>query len=326
MKRLAVAATFVGAIVGAGFASGREIALYFAETSILTPLLSGVLLGVFCYLFSEIGRVTGGNAALLSPRLSKPLRFVIRGENAVTYCAMIAGGEEILYGLFNIHGGGIFSGILALFLVLWGADKIKWSNLFIVPAIIVMVFVLFFTNSTFPTGRKISALSAFSYCAMNVMGGGYLISTYSGDFSKKDSVLTSILSGVIITALLVAVYCVVCVEPDAVMPLLAAAEETGLSVVANIVAYLAIFTTLTGSLSIASGNKPTVAALLTAGALVVATFGFRSLVDKAYPVLGAIGGAVSLTYAFLYARYRYQKSRSKTAIRDVFSKSRRPIR
>lgn len=313
MKRVAVAATFVGAIVGAGFASGREIALYFAETSVLTPILSGVLLGLFCYLFAEIGRVTNAHPELLSKNLSRPIEWVIRLENAVTFCAMIAGSEEIVKNLFGIPGGGVVTGIIALLVVVCGADKVKWSNILIVPTIIVLVFWLFARTSAPLVLKKISFLSAFSYCTMNIMGGGYLVSTYSGQFEKKDSVVTSIIAGTVITLLLVAVYSVVSVAPDAVMPLLSAAEGVGLSTVANVVAYLAVFTTLTGSLSIAAKNNPYSAVLVTALSFVVSLFGFRTLVDKAYPILGAIGAVVSLAYAALYFKFRYQ-NRSKSIV------------
>ncbi|MBR1747851.1 MAG: hypothetical protein IJ735_06560 [Clostridia bacterium] len=313
MKRLAVAATFVGAIVGAGFASGREIALYFSGTSVLTPLLSGALLGLFCFLFLEIGRATGGRPTRLSKKLSLPLNLIIRLENAVTYFAMIAGAEEIVYFLFSFSGGGIVSGILVLGLVVMGADKVKWSNLIIVPAIVILVAVLFFKNAVPPKTGVFSPLSAFSYCTMNIMGGGYLVSGYSGDFSKKDSIVTASVAGVVVTGLLYAVYCVVNVSPESAMPLLAAAEEVGLSTVAEIVAYLAVFSTLTGSLSIASANKPSFAAVITAASFVVATLGFRNLVDKAYPVLGAIGAVVSISYVFLYARYQYRKKEKRPA-------------
>lgn len=111
--RFTATATFIGALIGAGFASGREIALYFANTSIITPLLAGVFLGYFCYFFLELGRIYKGDISQFLGKGSKVFDIIVRLCCLITTCAMIAASEEVVFNLFHFCGGGIITGILA---------------------------------------------------------------------------------------------------------------------------------------------------------------------------------------------------------------------
>lgn len=312
-KHLSTAATFVGALIGAGFASGREIALYFSETSILTPILSGVLLGLFCYLFLLIGRITNGNPLLLWGKGKFVANSVIIVSNTVTLCSMTAASEMTFFALFGIHGGGIITGVLALVTVIFGVDKIKLTNFFIVPVIIILILTLLFKTETAPHIGKIVFLPAFSYCTMNIIGGGFLVSTMSADFDKKDCAITAIISGIIMTVLIVAVFIIIQNTISDDMPLMSAATASNLATVGNIAMYLAVFTTMTSCLSVVSKNKPLPSIAVTALAFAVSVLGFRTIVDKFYPVLGVLGGAVSLAYLFLYL-YKTKKRRSQASL------------
>lgn len=319
-KKITSAATFIGALIGAGFASGREISLYFAHTSIFTPILAGLFLGAFCYLFLLIGSVTDGNPHLLLNRLGKPTDIVIRLCNAVTFCAMIAGSEEVVFALFNFHGGSVITGVICLAVVLCGVEKIKLSNLIVVPIIIIMIVILFFKEHTLPVTEKISVIPAFSYCSMNIIGGGYLVSTFSGNFTKKDCLQTSVICGAVLTALLIAVFMTIQNHLDDVMPLISAAADCKLDKIGNVIMYLAIFTTVTSELSIASKNNKITAFLLTSAAFVVSVFGFRTLVDKSYPIIGAIGSGITVMYLILYIKNRYRDKKHKTLKQSLSTK------
>lgn len=303
-KKITTAATFIGALIGAGFASGREISLYFGHTSVMTPIFAGIFLTLFSYLFLIIGTITGGKPSQLLHKGGRISDWVIRICNAVTFCAMIAGSEEVVYALFNFHGGSVISGILALLIVLWGVEKLKFSNFIIVPIIIVMVAVLFLKNHSLPPVEKFSIFPAFTYCAMNIIGGGYLIATFSADFTKKDCLQTSLICGTVLTALLLAVFFTIQNHLDEAMPLISTAAENGFAVLGNLIMYLAIFTTLTGSLSISSGNKFIPACIIVALSFTTAILGFEKIVNNFYPILGVAGGAVSLLYLFYFLHYK----------------------
>ncbi len=303
----ATAATFIGSLIGAGFASGREIALYFGHTSVFVPLLSGMCLGASCYFFLKAGRLTSGNPSALWGKGAFVAEFVVKISNAVTFCAMIAGSEEVIFSLFGFHGGGIISAVLSLIVVLAGVEKIKFVNFLLVPLIILTVAVLFFQSPALPPEEKFVILPSFTYAAMNVVGGGYFVSTMSGDFTEKECVATSVISGVVLTALLVAVYCIIRYDLSSSMPVLVAAKRAGMEKFGDIVVYLAIFTTLTGSLAVSAGKGKIKPVVITALATLASQAGFALIVNTLYPVLGTAGAVVTLLYLFFYFRKKIAK-------------------
>lgn len=302
----------MGAFTGAGFASGREISLYFADCSPVVPFLSGLLMGVFCYFFLLIGAYTQGKPELLWGKADKFADAVIKISNLVTLCSMTAASETTVYALFSFHGGGIITGLLSLITVVAGVKKIKLSNVIIVPVIIILISTLFFKNGELFFFGKLTFLSAFSYCTMNVIGGGYLVATMSKGFSKKDCIITASYCGIFSTILIMAVFFAIRNTQSYDMPLMEAAKLSNLALVGNIVMYLAVFTTMTSSLSVASGNKLYAAIIVTSVSFVVSVFGFRMLVDTLYPMLSVLGAMVSTGYVFLYIIH---KKRRKLSLR-----------
>jgi len=50
-KCLQICFIYIGSIIGAGFATGREIMLYFGDNGILSGIAAGVAMGILCGLF-----------------------------------------------------------------------------------------------------------------------------------------------------------------------------------------------------------------------------------------------------------------------------------
>lgn len=307
IKRTATACTFIGALIGAGFASGREISLFFARTSIFTPILSGIILGFLCYFFLRMGAITKGKINLFLSGKGGFSDAAVRLCNAVTYCAMAAGSEEVLYSLFSFRGGGIITGLLTILVVAKGIERVKFSNFVIVPIIVLIVAVIFFKSpSEVPSGKP-SVFPAVSYAAMNIIDSGYLVAELSSDFSEKDCAITASICGIVLSTLLVMVFMVIQNNLSAAMPLMETATSLDLRVPGSLVMYLAIFTTMTGNLAIFSKGDIRLSLLLASAAFAVGIFGFKQIVDKTYPVLGIAGCA--LTAVYLYGYFRYAKTR-----------------
>jgi uncharacterized membrane protein YkvI len=221
---------------------------------------------------------------------------------------MIAGGEVVVYSLFNIHGGGIITGIITLITLVFGVDKLKLVNSLVVPAIIVLILVLFFKGNNSVKIEKISVFPAFLYATMNIISGGYFISTLSKECSKKENIIIAIICGVILGLMLLSIYIIIQEDLTKSMPLMSAASKGNLKVVGNIIMYLAIYTTITSSLVVASSNNIKAAVLITAASYVVSLFSFEKIIDLSYPVMGVCGAAVILITLYLMLRQKYSKS------------------
>ena len=291
-KAFSLGFAYVGTVIGAGFATGREILLYFGECSFLSVLLAGLFLGVFCYVILRLSSVYGSVFKAFGI-FEKPIRVFVFLSNFCVLCATISGAESVLFSSFSFHGGGIVFAVFSLLIVLWGVQKVKLLNVLAVPVIIILVCIVFFKSDfSLPSG-KYSVFKPFFYASMNVITGGFLIGNNSGSVTKKESLVCSLLSGFVLTALLFFIR-VSAQNVSAQMPFLAKAESLGLTIVGRLVLLLAMLTTVIGTLSVCSFSNKYLALLVTSLALLLSTFGFESIVDAAYPIMGAVGGAISV--------------------------------
>lgn len=308
-KNLKLACTFIGTMIGAGFASGREIALYFASTSPLSPLLGGVFCGLFCFVFVEMGRLSNGDILKYSfKKISKIVLILIKLSNIIIFCAMLAGCEYIILRLFNINGGTIISAGLVLICIYLGVEKLKLLNFIIVPLLLVLIGIIYFKfqPDVLPF-QSFAFHTPILYACMNILSGGFLISTFAKGLKPSDSLNISLMVTVILSFLLVIIYLLIQDSFNMPMPMLFTASTVGMIKLGCVILYLAVFTTLAGSLYIVTGSDIKKAMFITSIGLVVACFGFQPITDKLYPVIGYFGAFLTLygIFQLLFKRKKY---------------------
>lgn len=295
-------------MIGAGFASGREISLYFASTSPLSPLLGGLFCGVFCFVFVELGRLSNGDILSFSfKKISKIVLFLIKLSNLIIFCAMLAGCEYIIKKLYGINGGTVISAVLVLICIYLGVEKIKILNTLIVPLLIVMIGVIYLkAKPEILPFQSFSLLSPILYACMNILSGGYLVSTLAKGLKPSDSLNISLIVATIISTMLVLIYLLIQNTFNMPMPLLFTATAINLGKIGCYVLYLAVFTTLAGSLYIIVKNDIRKAMVITCIGLVVSCFGFQTITDMLYPIIGYFGAFLT-AYGIFYLLFRKNK-------------------
>ncbi len=308
MKKVVAASFgFVGTVIGAGFASGKEIALYFGQSGVVTPALSGLILALFAYLFCETGRTVGDPTALF-PKGKKPFSICVELSNAAVFCTTVAGSEQTVLSLCGFHGGAIITVLLTLATLFFGKKISSALSVVSVVAILVMIGYLFFASDIpLPTG-KFSPLSASVYAGMNMLTGGFFISSMSRDFTKKDSVRTAVLTFFLLTALLLAVFCIGKNHTDETFPLLAAAEDLHVEKLGSAVLFLAMYTTCVGTMTVAGKNVPEKNLALASASLLVSCLGFEKLLSTLYPIIGVLGGFFCVVTAVFYLKEKPDKN------------------
>ncbi len=296
-KSISVTFGFIGTVIGAGFASGKEILLYFSGASVFTPFLAGAILGLLAFLFCEMGRT--GDAYSYFGKARTVFVLLVKAANLAVFCTTIAACEEVIFALFGFHGGAILT-VLATLLTLFTDKRLMGAVSFVcVTSILVMLFIVFFkSDATLPRG-SFSPLSALTYAGMNMLTGGFFIAASVKNFTRKNSLIVAALSGVVLSVLLLIVY-MLCAEQNAIFPLISAAENAGLETVGLVILYIAMFTTCNGTCYVVAENSIEKALLIATLSLVVSCFGFEKLIGALYPVIGAVGSAVVLLCAGLY--------------------------
>ncbi|WP_010632641.1 YkvI family membrane protein [Sporolactobacillus vineae] len=181
---LQIAATFIGTIVGAGFASGREVIQFFTRfgswgtAGVLFSGLLMALIGTRLMLYARrihagsfdvlIVRVFGVRTGLVIHSL---VFLIIFGVNGVMLAGSGAVFQEQL-GWNRWLGMGL-SIVLSLFFIVKKARGLLWVNSLVVPVLTLFLIILFIHEGGRPPQSPAPwqsgwMLSAFAYAAFNL--------------------------------------------------------------------------------------------------------------------------------------------------------------
>jgi len=223
---LKIAAIYASVFLGAGFASGRELMVYFTgfgRVGIIGIVLAGVLfaaVGVAVLTICRKNKITNYNefmGLVFGVRLGTIMEILVVAFLFCLFVAMLAGagatGREA-FGFSFSAGAAIVAGVVFLVLC-FGLEGIIKVNLILAPLMLLGgIFIGLFTlfAGTVPaflsfagTGRGFGlvwVLSAIVYASYNLVTGiPILAATSKMAATKKDARLGGILGGGIITIL-----------------------------------------------------------------------------------------------------------------------------
>lgn len=324
MRCLQVCFIYIGAIIGAGFATGREIMLYFGGSGMLSGIVAGVLMGALCGAFllaaKSFKRLTGSDRKALRA-IGISIKCVLWVCTLASFVCMVSGCEEIIEGSFSISNVGLWTGVFVSFLGICEMSVTRKLNTIIVPMIMVLLAVLSAQGDIAPIGGFDSG-KVFGYCGMNIMMGGYIIAEQEEEYSLKETVFISVLCAFVFALSIALVYGISIDFKDASMPIWEFAKKHGMSSLSGIVIYLAIFSTLIGCTKLICQENSSVkiprifsVAMLIIFALLALKFDFATVVGYCYPIIGVVGIAYTvfmLSLPFIYAFVDIKKSKSNT--------------
>ncbi|MCI8733133.1 MAG: hypothetical protein HFE29_02205 [Clostridia bacterium] len=305
-KSLKITFLYIGTAIGAGFSSGKEIALFFGDASPLNVAVSSVFMALLCGLFLIVGKQG------LMPK-NKLMAFCIFFSAGISVCSMCAGGEFVIRSMTGVPMLGLIMIILGAIIVVMGIEKIKFVNSIVVPLIVLCVALIFFKldpqNHTLP----FTIVKPILYSGLDVLLGGVIISDEGKNMSYKEIILTCLLITVCMFGLLYMLQTVVLADGLASsMPVLAVSERFGLKAICGVLIAGAIFTTLVSALKITSDyvssafaatkklavlGEQKYKAVIVFGCLLIAYpisfVGFDNIVNTMYPFISRCGIALT---------------------------------
>ncbi len=305
-KAFKTAFLYIGTSIGAGFASGREIALFFGDASPLNVAISSIFMASLCALFLIVGKLD------LIPK-NNLVQFGIFACASISLVAMLAGGEYVLRSLSNVPLLGLAMAILGGILVVFGIEKIKLANSLLVPLIVLSIALIFSKLSSPARSAVFDISKPILYSGLDVLLGGVIVAEEGKKMSYKQIFASCILIGLFLFAMLFMLQTVVlCDVESSLMPVLTISKQFGLQAVCGVLIATAIFTTLVSSLKLVSDrvstlflrtkklaplgeqqNKSIVVFLCLIIAYPLSFFGFDAIVDTLYPIISACGVALS---------------------------------
>lgn len=325
----AVAATYIGTVVGAGFASGQEVLQFFGYHGVLGFL--GLMISIFMFIVYGYIILTLGNRLNASshrkvimeaggPVFGRIIDWIIIFFLFGALTAMIAGTGAIFKEQFGLPSalGGIVMAILSVFTVLMGIAGVISAISFVVPLLFLGVLVVSVLSIFYSPDIAVisSTFMPFKAAVHNFLMSGIIYASYNlvmsvailaplGREVKTKSCLKwgAILGG---TGLGVGAFLILCAiltnMPEASnyqIPMLYIAGRFSnlLKLIYSFILIAEIYTTAVGNLygfiarlTDVGSIKYKVYTIVTGGvSLIVSRFGFSKLVHYLYPVAGYAG-------------------------------------
>ncbi|WP_241654837.1 transporter [Sporolactobacillus shoreae] len=184
MDSLQIAAAFIGTVVGAGFASGREIIQFFTQYQAwgtAGAVLSGFLMAwigtkmmvfarrIDAYSFNEL------ISALFGQRFAAMIQALIFFMMFGTTGVMLAGAGAVFQEQLGWHRltGMLLSGLIGFFFLVRGTRGLLWVNALVVPFLIAFTLILFWAHKSVPVSTLVPwsfswIPSAIGYAAFNM--------------------------------------------------------------------------------------------------------------------------------------------------------------
>lgn len=305
LNAVKVSCLFIGAVVGAGFATGREVILFFGNSGSLTPLIAGLLMGCASGVFLFVGKFapSGGIWRLLA-RITD---FLVFCAMVITFAVMCSAAEQLFFDAFGVSLVGLACGIVCAIASSFEMKFIKNISFALVVALTVSIAVMYFMCDKVHR-QDIDLFSAFKYCGMNMLTGGCLIKDEGKRMKNGEIFLSSLITAVICALLLVMVYAVASVNAEFDMPVYEFALKNHAAALGGILIVAAILSTLLGAGRAActymegffsSSAMPVI--FLCSIAAIGYSMDFSAAVDTYYPVIGVFGSCVCIVYALSFA-------------------------
>ncbi len=327
----------LGTVIGAGYASGRELWQFFGQESVLAIILFSLLFSFCCYVIMSMSfqektiHYRPILEKLIGSRLTTVFDLLIILYLFSTTVVMLAGGGATLH-TFRIPYwfGVVFIMALLILLFFWDVEGMISMNAFVIPILVILlVFVLFvFTKHhmdelPFDFRHHANWPSAFTFTALNILPLVAVLSAVGNQIQRKGEILiASIGSGVILGGIsLLYNQSLLSIANEIVLyeiPLFAILKHYPYFwvLIMSVLLWIAIYTTAaSGVFGIISRFRKTVnlplwlmSTILLLIMMPMTSFGFSTLIAILYPIYGILNLyilAAILLYPFMNKK-KYQ--------------------
>ena len=319
-----IAATYIGTVVGAGFASGQEVLQFFTKLgpfAVLTIAASALLFYVLGERVMFIGRKTGAQSFGLvastrfGARIGRWMQVVMLIMLFGVTVTMVAGSGALMFEQWHIPiaAGSLFTVLLTGAVLFFGLRGVMSANSIIVPIMIGFIILVFLSRLTphyelslvNPAVTPLQAiLSALSYAGFNVgLSVTVLIPLGHEAIDRFTLRLGAFMGALALGVMLLLIHLLLVnafFAPDGVqipMGYVAAHLPVLVRLVFIVTLWAEIFSTLVANIygmahEMARENRRLYVgaiALILAATYFGSQIGFGTMVSYAYPIFGYIG-------------------------------------
>ena len=315
--------SIIGTLIGAGFASGQEIYVFFYKygiNGILGLILCSFMIGITIYMTLDTvynKKINNYESYLHEIFNSKKMCYVsniiVNVFLLITFYIMVAGFGSYFEQQFNISNtiGVIIFSFLCFIVLIKDIERVKKVNSIIVPTLIIVILVLGLLslkqikilNIKVMNNSYNWILQSLVYCSYNmILVIPVLVSLGKYIKNKNQIKLISIISSTIVFILALSIFLILMtIKVDYTkiqMPAVYAIDKSfsQFSYIYGVVILLSIFSTAI-SIGISFINNmaqnkksyPQIAAKMCISSIIISNFGFSNLVKIFFPVFGYLG-------------------------------------
>lgn len=335
---LQIAATYVGTVVGAGFASGQEILRFFTVHGAIG--LFAILINTFLFIWigGKVMRISREQGCYSYQELNthlfgKRLSWIVNGLTLIvlfgTTGVMLSGTGSVFNEQLGLPNqiGILLTIVLCMVTLFRGLSGILWVNSLVVPTMLLFSGILGFhlfqekavENVSFSFESWNWLYSAFLYGGFNLAMAQAVLVPLGRDMENKRILNKgALLGGLTLGFMLLVSHLSLQQNLESVkeldIPMAYIIGQFGkpMFFLFTFVVFGEIFTTIIGNVfglvrqahSMLKIKEPLAAILILLGSFIVSQWGFQSLVAVLYPAFGAIG----LIFLIRLMLYRETKS------------------
>lgn len=309
INSLQISTSVIGAIIGAGFITGREIMRFFYASNWFFSVVFTFLV-LFCTVYFIL-KVTNEKSTFLLEKSS----VIIYSFNILIMASMLGATDSLAYNLFNISSQiPVFSILLlaiSTFCCLCGIDRLTRINFVLVPVLLLIFFLNVLSlpknnQNMFDFKQKTTDFLTYGY--MNVLLAQPFLLKIKKEKNEFSPFVVAFISSLILSlaiGLFLTVLSDECLTCDIPLILLIKSNFF-IYCLLSLIIFLSIFTTLTSvQYPFFSVNKKYGWIILVIVSLVsftISRMGFYVIVDKIYPAIAIFS---VIYYAFIFATWLY---------------------
>ncbi len=302
-KTVKIAFSVAGGIIGAGFATGKELQLFFQNptiSSLCLLALSLILMALVSALY-----FSGQKRDLHNTWTATFIPPCFLMFSAASYLVMLACGGEALMESFQIPTpfGNVITCIITLLIVSFGVESVYRFNLIATPMLLIVILLIGCVGLWHPAGlfweRTEPVFDMLTYTGYNLLSILPFLAAISEETPKRNGIFgifagffLVLIAGLLLKTLL-NVYPIA--VADATLPIVKIIDMISprLSYLYTVMLYLSILTTAVNGLYAITRGKHTF--LVSVALLGFSFFGFSNLINSLYPLFGYVGiGLVAL--------------------------------
>lgn len=316
----------IGTLIGAGFASGREIYLFFGkygENGKIGIILTGIITGIIIYKVLEITKtyeINNYNKLLervnwKHSKLNKYINLIVNSFLLISFYIMIAGFSAYMLQTYNtpIYISSIIFVMICYIIFKKSIQGVIKANEILVPILIILITYLGIKN--IPYSFNANGISTIEGTTSTWIIGSVLYASYNSILlipvltglrnyldSKKQIIKISIISSSIIIILALFIYFLLLrgefFVSELEMPLIEITMQFGkiFKYIYGFVIIASIFTSAVsagysflGNVSKTKKSYEIILLIICITGIAVSNIGFSNLVEILYPLFGMLG-------------------------------------